>query len=122
MTNYRIKYPKGSVGKARAFRRTMTDAARKLWSRLRNNQVGVHFRREVPKGSYFCDFLSVSAKLVVEVDGSQHYTTKGLVHDKKRDDFLGKEGYTVLRFSDGDVLKNIDGVVETIYEHIHHIK
>lgn len=97
----------------------MTDAARKLWSRLRNNQLGVHLRREVPKDPYYCDFLCVSAKLVVEVDGSQHFTPKGLAHDQNRDNYLRKEGYTVLRFTDGDVFKNIDGVVQTIFEHIH---
>src|SRR5437867_9689209 len=119
MSPYRLKYPKGSVGKARAFRRTMTDAGGKLWSRLRGNELGVHFRREVPEGPYYCDFLCVSAKLIVEVDGSQHYTQEGSAHDEKRDRYLRGRGYNVLRFSDHDVLTSIDGVVQTIYEHIH---
>ena len=97
----------------------MTDAGRKLWSRLRNNQLGVHFRREVPQGPYYCDFLCLSRKLVVEVDGSQHYTAQGLAHDEKRDAYLKKLGYDVLRVSDRDVLTNIDGVMQTIYERVH---
>lgn len=97
----------------------MTDAGRKLWSRLRNNQLGVHFRREVPQGPYCCDFLSVGVMLIVEVDGSQHYTDKGRAFDQKRDAYLRNQGFTVLRFSDQDVLTNTNGVVQTIYEHIH---
>ena len=119
MSAYVLKYPKGSVGKARALRRTMTDAARRLWSRLRNNQWGVHFRREVPQGPYYCDFLCVSARLVVEVDGSQHYTEEGHAHDEKRDAYLRRHGFIVLRFSDRDVLTKLDGVLQTIYEHIY---
>ncbi|MBI1806824.1 MAG: endonuclease domain-containing protein [Ignavibacteria bacterium] len=118
MSTYRLKYPKGSIGKARSFRRTMTDAGRRLWSRLRNNQLGVHFRREVPHGPYYCDFLCLSAKLVIEVDGSQHYTHEGHAHDEKRDAYLRDQGYTVFRFSDRDVLLNTEGVLQTIYEHI----
>lgn len=98
----------------------MTDAGRKLWVRLRNNQLGVHFRREVPQGPYVCDFLCVSAKLIVEVDGSQHYTAKGKKHDEQRDSYLHEKGFDVLRFSDRDVLVNTDGVLQRIFEHIQH--
>ena len=118
MTTYQLQYPKSGVGRARALRRTMTDSGRKLWSRLRNNQLGVHFRREVPQGPYICDFLCVSANLVVEVDGGEHNTAKGRTHDAKRDSYLKEKGFHVLRFSNQEVLKNIDGVLQSIYEHI----
>lgn len=116
MTIYKLQYPKSGVKKARAQRRTATDAGRKLWSKLRNNQLGVHFRREVPQGPYICDFLCVQIKLIVEVDGGQHATSEGKEHDEKRDAFLRKVGYEVLRFSDRDVLTNIQGVLQKIYE------
>ncbi len=122
MTNYRLIYPKGSVGKARAFRSRMTDAERKLWWKLRAKRLGVHFRRQVPQGRYYCDFACISAKLVVEADGGQHYTEKGEARDTKRDEFLSARGFTVLRFSDVDILTNIDGVVQEIMEHINAAK
>ena len=118
MTEYRLHYPKGSVGKARAFRSNMTDAEKKLWSRLRAKQLSVHFRRQVPQGPYYCDFACIGAKLIVEADGNQHYTEKGKAHDRNRDDFLRDRGFTVLRFSDRDILTNIDGVLFKIMEHI----
>ncbi len=117
MTNYCLHYPKGSVGRARAFRSHMTDAEKKLWSRLRAKQLGVHFRRQVPQGQYFCDFACISAKLVIEADGGQQYTKRGNAHDAERDEFLHASGFTVLRFSDRDILTNIDGVVREIVEH-----
>ncbi|HQT92593.1 MAG TPA: endonuclease domain-containing protein [Candidatus Kryptobacter bacterium] len=118
MTKYRLKYAKGSIGKARAFRSRLTPTERKLWAGLRGNQFGAHFRRQVPLGPYFCDFLSVKAMLVVEVDGSQHYTKEGLAHDEERDAFLRRRGFTVLRFTDAEVLKNIDGVLQRIFEQV----
>ena len=97
----------------------MTDAERKLWSRLRNNQMGVHFRRQVPFGKYILDFFSLKAKLVIELDGSQHYTDEGLAKDAIRDAFLRENGLIVLRFSDHEFLTNTYGVMQVIYEHVH---
>lgn len=119
MTQYRLRYVKGNVSRARALRARMTDAERKLWSVLRGNQFGAHFRRQVPQGPYYCDFLSVKAMLVVEVDGSQHYTREGLAYDNKRDAYLRGRGFRVIRFSNAEVLTNIEGVVRRISEYIH---
>ncbi|MBI4811110.1 MAG: endonuclease domain-containing protein [Ignavibacteriales bacterium] len=96
----------------------MTDTERKLWAKLRNNQMGVHFRRQVPLGRYFLDFFSLKAKLVIELDGSQHYTDEGLAKDAIRDAFLKDNGLTVLRFSDHEFLTNTYGVLQVIYEHV----
>jgi very-short-patch-repair endonuclease len=85
---------------------------------LRNNQLGVHFRRQAPCGSYVVDFLAVKPKLVVELDGSQHYTEQGLEFDRRRDAYLRRHGLTVPRFSNIEVMKNIDGVIATIEEHL----
>jgi len=96
----------------------MTDAERKLWSRLRGSQTGFYFRRQTPIGDYVVDFVCVRQKLVVELDGTQHYTDAGTDQDVRRDDFLESQGFRVIRFSNIDVLKNEDGVVEKIVEEL----
>lgn len=97
----------------------MTDAERKLWSRLRNEELGVQFRRQAPVGPYIVDFLCIKRGIVVELDGGQHYTEEGKAYDKERTAYLECEGLRVVRFSNLDVLKNVDGVLETIYEIVH---
>jgi very-short-patch-repair endonuclease len=94
----------------------MTDAERKLWSRLRGSQTGFYFRRQTPIGDYVVDFVCVKEKLVVEVDGGQHYTDEGMKQDNRREQFLQSQGFRVLRFSNIDALKNEDGVIEKIVE------
>ncbi len=101
------------VGMARRLRRGSTDAERRLWSRLRNRQVGgVKFRRQVPIGTFVADFASIEAKLIIEVDGSQH--AEAAEADRLRSDVLGAAGYLVLRFWNNEVIENIDGVVMEI--------
>jgi very-short-patch-repair endonuclease len=119
MNNYFLKYPKATLTKARRLRRDMTQAERKLWRLLRCNQLGVHFRRQVPLGSYVLDFFCFQAKLVVELDGSQHYFSKtGITSDSKRDVYLKNQGLTILRFNNKEFLRNPAGVLQVIYEHI----
>jgi very-short-patch-repair endonuclease len=93
----------------------MTDAERKLWSRLRGQQVADHhFRRQVPRGRYILDFVCLAARLVVEVDGGQHMDE--MRADLRRTDWLRSRGFEVLRFWNREVLLETDGVVEVIYE------
>jgi very-short-patch-repair endonuclease len=96
----------------------MTDAERKLWSLLRRNQLGVKFRRQVPLGPYVVDFYCVKARLIVELDGSQHYSSEGVRNDVERDEYLRAMGQEVVRYSNMDVLQNEDGVVQDITEHV----
>ena len=97
----------------------MTDAEIKLWSRLKAKQIDGHqFYRQRIIGHYIVDFCCLKTKLVVEVDGSQHYLPEGQKADNKRDNELVALGFRVIRFNDLDVLKNIDGVIEKIYEFI----
>jgi len=96
----------------------MTDAERKLWSLLRNNRLGVKFRRQVPYDLYILDFYSVKAKLVIEVDGAQHYTPKGRRRDTIRDADLQNDGLEILRFTNADVLTNGEGVEQVIFEKV----
>ena len=102
---------------ARSLRRWETDAERMLWSRLRNRQVdGWKFRRQEPFGTYVLDFFCVDAGLVVEVDGGTHSEPDELGRDAVRTSFLNSNGLRILRFWNGDVIGNIDGVVESIYQ------
>ena len=102
---------------ARRLRKNMTDAERKLWSKIRMKQVkGYQFLRQRPIGPYIVDFYSPEAKLVIEVDGSQHFTREGRESDQSRDIYLRSLGLRVLRFNNHDVIKNIQGVVDEIFE------
>jgi very-short-patch-repair endonuclease len=97
----------------------MTDAERYLWSKVRRRQLkGCQFFRQRIIGNYIVDFFCPRAKLVIEVDGSQHYSSNMTEADKKRDEYLERRRLKVLRFTDTDVLKNPEGVVETILENI----
>ena len=91
----------------------MTDAELRLWLRLRGEQLdGYRFRRQVPIGPYIVDFLSPKAKIVIEVDGSQHQVEADA--DGRRSAWLESRGYRVMRFWNGDVLTQTDAVMETI--------
>lgn len=96
----------------------MTQAEKKFWSLVRNNRLGVKFRRQVPIGPYVVDFFCFSAKLVVELDGSQHYTVEGKEYDVHRDEFLKAHGIRVLRFSNKEFYVNQDRVMQTIFESV----
>jgi very-short-patch-repair endonuclease len=96
----------------------MTDAERKLWSLLRNNRLGVKFRRQVPYGPYILDFYCVKARLVVELDGSQHYTPEGRQRDAIRDAYLRNDGLEVVRFLNDEVFVNEEGVEQVISERV----
>ena len=96
-----------------------TDAEKKLWSKLRLKQLNDYqFYRQRVIGNYIVDFCSPASKLVIEVDGSQHYSYEGIAADKIRDQYLQDCGLKVLRFNDYDMLTNISGVVEKILENM----
>ena len=100
-------------------RKNMTDAERLLWSKLKGRQMkGYQIYRQKIIGNYIVDFYCPKANLVVEVDGGQHYTEKGLKEDRIRNDNLRAHGFKVLRFSDREVFENLTGVVERIFENL----
>tara|TARA_B100000315_G_scaffold233223_1_gene246187 strand:- start:411 stop:785 length:375 start_codon:yes stop_codon:yes gene_type:complete len=97
---------------ARRLRNTMTHSEQMLWSRLRKKQLrSVQFYRQKPIGTYIVDFYAPKAKLVVEVDGSQHLGLEHRQNDTERDAYLTSEGLQVLRFSNIQVLEELDAVV-----------
>ena len=110
-----IKYSPKLKEKARRLRSQMTDGERALWARLRLKQVrSVQFYRQKPIGNYIADFYAPMAKIVVEVDGSQHMESEHAAMDLERDAYLASEGLRVLRFDNLQVLKEIEGVIEVI--------
>jgi len=114
-----LSYNKNLKGYSRVLRRNMTNAERLLWSKLKGKQLkGFQFNRQKPIGNYIVDFYCLNAKLVIEVDGGQHYRHDGKQEDRVRDDYMAQHGLRVLRFSDRDIFENIDGVVETICKHL----
>ena len=103
------------VLRARQLRRTLTKAERALWRRLRARQLlGAKFRRQRPLGSFVVDFVAADESLVVEIDGGQHALDEIRARDDERTRAIEARGYRVLRFWNGDVLGNPDGVLEVI--------
>src|SRR6185503_2282669 len=99
-------------GRAVELRKESTPAERKLWSRIRNDQLGVTFRRQHAVGNYIADFCSPKAKLIIELDGSQHLEQEE--YDEERTKYLEMLGYKVIRFWNNDVTNNIEGVILVI--------
>jgi very-short-patch-repair endonuclease len=101
--------------RARALRSDLTKAERVIWYGLRAHRLdGASFRRQTPIGAYIVDFVSHAAKLVIEIDGGQHFDAPGEARDKRRDVFLAAKGFRVIRFNNHDVMTNRAGVLETI--------
>jgi very-short-patch-repair endonuclease len=97
----------------------MTEAESFLWQRIKSKQLkGRQFYRQKNIGNYIVDFYCPSAKVIVELDGGQHYTQEGISRDQVRDKYLESLGFTILRFSDREVFKNIEGVLERIFEQL----
>lgn len=98
----------------------MTDAERRLWSRLRAEQLGAKFRRQHPLGSYVLDFACLDPKLAIEVDGSQHF--EQVDYDERRSAWLASQGFCVLRFWANAVLSQTDAIVERIVDGLNRLR
>jgi very-short-patch-repair endonuclease len=95
-------------------RKEPTPAERKLWAIIRNDQLGVNFRRQHAIGKYIPDFVCIEKKLIIELDGSQHLEQEA--YDEERTKYLNSLGYKVIRFWNKDVMKNMDGVILAIMQ------
>ena len=105
--NHHLKQP------ARKLRKNQTEAEQWLWHHIRRKQIlGVQFYRQKPIGPYIVDFYAPKAKLVIELDGSQHQQPEQAGQDTARDDYLGALGLTILRFDNQQALKETPAVLE----------
>jgi very-short-patch-repair endonuclease len=109
----RLSLKPDAIQRARRLRRGSTDAEMLLWRALRETLPHEKWRRQVPIGPYFADFASHRAKLIIEVDGSQH--ADAIEADAARTSLLKAQGYRVLRFWNNEVLQNVDGVLAAIH-------
>lgn len=102
---------------ARILRKNMTKEERHLWyDFLRNLPVMVHRQKVI--GRYIVDFYIAESKLVIELDGSQHYEQTGKQADKERDAYFASMGLTILRYANSDVNRNFQGVCQNIYQRL----
>ncbi len=102
---------------AQKLRRDMTKEERRLWYDFLK-ELPVNFNRQKVIGTYIADFYCASAKLVIEIDGTQHYEKEGKESDRIRDSYFFDLGMKVLRYSNYDVNSNFDGVCEDILRNL----
>jgi very-short-patch-repair endonuclease len=97
----------------------MTETELFLWQRIRKKQLfGYQFYRQKNIGNYIVDFYCPAANLIIELDGGQHYSVNGIEMDIHRDNYLSNLGLIILRFSDREVFKNTEGVIEKICQYL----
>ncbi|PYF79172.1 very-short-patch-repair endonuclease [Marinomonas alcarazii] len=92
----------------------MPEPERRLWFHIRGRQLGVKFRRQHGVGSYIVDFYCPEKHLVIEVDGDSHYTDEARKYDIERTIYLNRKGLQVLRFTNEQVMNELDAVLNVI--------
>ncbi|MDR7153379.1 BirA family biotin operon repressor/biotin-[acetyl-CoA-carboxylase] ligase [Sphingobium xenophagum] len=105
-------FKRRETNRAKSLRNAAPTPERLLWQQLRNRKLGYKFSRQMPVGPYFADFLCREVKLIIELDGESHNHT--VEYDTRRDDYCHSQGYQILRFSNADVMGNLEGVVTHI--------
>ena len=101
--------------KAKELRKLETDAERILWSKLSRNQIlGLQFRRQHPLNRFIADFYCPKLKLVIEVDGNIHDIPDNVEYDKVRSEIMSEFGINVIRFTNDQIMNNIDDVINKI--------
>ena len=104
--------PERALAYARIMRQEPTLAEKKLWYALRDRRLqGVKFRRQHPIGPFIADFVCIAKNLIIEADGSQHVDSE---YDMRRDAYLKKQGFQILRFSNHDILRQTDSVLANL--------
>jgi len=116
--NY-LPYKQNLKTLSRGLRKNLTDAEKLLWLRVRRKQIkNRQFFRQKPIGEYVVDFYCKDCRLVIEVDGGQHYEDKNIIKDQNREQYLKGLGLKIMRFSNIDVSKNINSVMDKIYKEL----
>jgi very-short-patch-repair endonuclease len=100
---------------ARAMRKNLTPAELKLWLKIKSKQLGgFRFRRQQPFDKFILDFFCPESKIIIELDGTSHVEKE--VYDAQREEYLIRRGYKVLRFTNDEVMNNLDGVLAKILD------
>ena len=110
-------YTHNLISRAREMRTNMTEAEKRMWYQCLK-QLPDRFRRQRPFGSYIVDFYCAAYKLVVEIDGDSHASTGAQEYDAERTAYLQGLGLRVIRFSNQEVMENLDGVYERLVEEL----
>ena len=108
-----LEYNRKLTPRAQELRKNRTPEENLLWYHFLCHYP-VRFRRQHPIGNFIVDFYCHKAKLVVELDGSQHYSAEGMEYDAERDAYLHGLGLQVMRFSNRDVMQRFENVCEAI--------
>ena len=110
---------KNQIPVRRELRQNQTETEKIMWEKLRDRRfLNFKFRRQYGIGNYIADFYCSSLKLVIELDGGQHFTEEGLEYDKVREEFMKSLGIKTLRFNNNDVWNNIEGILEEIMNNL----
>ncbi len=107
------KHNKSIVPVAKMLRKNMTKEENHLWYDFLRTYP-IRFSRQKVLGKYIADFYSAQAKLIIELDGSQHFEDKGIENDRKRSEYLKQYGLKIIRIPNNEVNKNFKGVCEYI--------
>jgi very-short-patch-repair endonuclease len=107
------EYNKNLIDRAKANRREMTPAERRMWYDILKN-LPYRFLRQRVIGNYIPDFYCTSRHLIIEVDGDSHYATEAQAYDAERTAFFESLGIRVVRFTNDEVMENPDGVFEQL--------
>ncbi|WP_104046994.1 endonuclease domain-containing protein [Vibrio jasicida] len=110
---FNLKYQKKIRSQLRS---NMPKPEEVLWHKIRRKQLGVKFRRQHGIGRYIVDFYCAELSLVIEIDGDSHFSTEGKEKDTKRDAFIEALGIKVLRFTNEEVMKQTESVLERIIQ------
>ncbi len=107
---------------AETLRKNMTPAEKIIWERVCRNQLGLRIRRQHPAWKYIADYYCHEVKLIIEVDGEIHSTKESKAYDINRDVTLNEFGIEVIRFSNEQVINEIDYVIDQIKKKIEELK
>lgn len=99
-------------------RKNPTEPEQRFWSWVRGKQLGCKFRRQHGIGKYIVDFYCAEYALIIELDGDSHYTREAMAYDQERTDYLIAKGFTVLRFTNLEVMHNKDGVLRAVLPYL----
>lgn len=103
---------------AKKNRNNPTEAESILWEYLSDSQLGQPFKRQHIIGEFIADFICIPAMLIIEIDGGYHQLPKQQVSDEQRQEWLEAQGYTVIRFTNEEVISDIDNILETTEKYL----